>query len=177
MRDDVPAPRRRGRVLCSRRCDVSKILSPLSAATARPMAAAAPAASGGGFTLRVPGFSYEPIQFNRAFWNTRRTLRLLWTLLTLGVLVTIIGASLDSQADAPACVARAGRLPLSTLTVSVLHCAVLTVLASQHRVRFAAQPQQLAFIFSTVFTCLTGAWLGRSVYGVVNEETSPWARS
>ena len=41
-----------------------------------------------------------------------------------------------------------------------LHGAVLTVLASQHRVRFAAQPQQLAFVFSTVFTCLTGASQG-----------------
>jgi hypothetical protein len=54
---------------------------------------------------------------------------------------------------------------------------VLTVLASQHRVRFAAQPQQLAFVFSTVFTCLTGAWLGRRGRGVVKEEASLWARS
>ena len=92
-----PAPRRRGAV--SRRV-VTRHQTLWPSHTHRAglvlrapaMAAAAPGVGGGGFTLRVPGFSYEPIQFNRAFWNTRRTLRLLWTLLTLGVLVTIIGA-------------------------------------------------------------------------------------
>jgi len=50
------------------------------------------AGGAGRFTLRMPGFSAEPIQFTRLFWNTRRTLRLLWTFVVLAVLVTVTGA-------------------------------------------------------------------------------------
>ncbi len=49
---------------------------------------------GGRFTLRMPGFSVEPIQFTRGFWNTRRTLRALWTFVVVAVLVTITGEAL-----------------------------------------------------------------------------------
>jgi hypothetical protein len=52
----------------------------------------ADAADQSGFSLRLPGFSEEPIRFTRTYWNARRTLRLVWSLLTLGVLITIIGA-------------------------------------------------------------------------------------
>lgn len=50
------------------------------------------AVASAGVTLRLPGFSAAPIQFTREFWNTRRTLRLLWTFVVVAVLVSFTGA-------------------------------------------------------------------------------------
>ena len=54
--------------------------------------AMAGAAASAGITLRLPGFSAAPIQFTREFWNTRRTLRLLWAFVVVAVLVSFTGA-------------------------------------------------------------------------------------
>ena len=43
-------------------------------------------------SLRLPGFWAAPMQFTREFWNTRRTLRLLWTFVVVAVLVSFTGA-------------------------------------------------------------------------------------
>ena len=103
----------------------------------------------------MPGFEQAPIQWTREFWNTRRLLRALWMAVCILSLVALVGAS------TPEACFRALFSDGATLTTTIVTAAVVTSLVSSGRLVVSAEPHFVAFICSTIFTCLTGATRGR----------------
>lgn len=85
--------------------------------------AAAPADGGAAhFQLRgLPGFSETPIEFTRAFWNTRRTFRALWSFVVVAVLIALTGAAPPRRACAHSALTRARFLLFSARSTHSPH--------------------------------------------------------